>query len=159
MTGIGTGVSCSTCATLPSAVDSRATLSTSAERSGADAVAKAASSQIEVAKYFSPRVSYDQQAGIFVVQFRNNQTGEVELQIPPDRVIREYQRIQQQRSEEAAAQGNVDRNPVDANAQPAQVSTSDNQANSGTSSGSGDGQSRSASTASATAAADSGVTV
>ncbi len=121
MTGIASSVACSTCTTsLPA--ENRVGLSAAAEKSAVDAVAKEASSQIEAAKYFSPRVTFDQKAGIFVVQFRNNDTGEVELQIPPDRVIREYQRIQRQRDEEAALTG-ADRSTADTAAQSVQAAT------------------------------------
>lgn len=140
MTGIGTGVACSTCATPPSAVDSRVTLSSAAESSGAAAVAKVASTQVDAARYFSPRVTYDQQAGIFVVQFRNSQTGAVELQIPPDRVIREYLRIQRQRDEEAASLTGTDRGTGATAAPGVPVEVPDIQASSaGTASG-GNGQ-------------------
>ncbi len=109
MTGIGTGAVGSVAPAQMMSIENRLALHPAIEKTAAEAVAKAAVEQVELAKYFSPRVSFDQQAGIFIVEFRNNQTGEVELQIPPDRVVREYQRIQQSRDSDAALQGSADR--------------------------------------------------
>lgn len=40
--------------------------------------------------YLSPIINLDQ-SGLFLLQFRDAQSGEVRAQIPPERVVREYQ--------------------------------------------------------------------
>lgn len=41
--------------------------------------------------YISPVLSYDSDAAIAVLQFRNSESGDVETQYPSERVVREYQ--------------------------------------------------------------------
>ena len=54
-------------------------------------VAPAESPGTSAKLYMSPIINLDESAGLYLLQYRDSQTGEVRVQVPPERVVREYQ--------------------------------------------------------------------